>query len=78
MIKNRSELQVRKREIDLSGPEGNVFALMGIGAMFAKILNREGITKDWSKIQNDMMSSDYDNAVNVMEREFGDFIIMYR
>ena len=62
-----------KIEIDLTGPNGNAFALMGYGKDLAHQLS-----KDWSSIQAEMMSGDYENLVNVFEREFGDFVILYR
>lgn len=53
------------RQIDLSGPDGNVFALIGIARNWAKQLDR-----DPSKIAAEMMSGDYDKAVEIFEREF--------
>lgn len=67
-------------EIDLTGPDGNVFALISIGMNLGKELNkRRGA--DYFNVkafQTDMMSDDYDHAIEVMEKEFGDHIIMYR
>ena len=60
-------------EIDLTGPDGNAFVLIGIAGKLAKQLG-----KDKSKIQNEMMSGDYEDLLGVMEREFGDLIVMYR
>ena len=59
--------------IDLSGPDGNAFALMGYAANFAKQL---GIDK--GPIINEMMSSDYENLLQVFDRHFGDFVILER
>jgi hypothetical protein len=60
-------------EIDLTGPEGNAFVLLGYANSWAKEL---GLDKD--AILTDMRSGDYEHLLEVMEREFGDFIIMYR
>jgi hypothetical protein len=57
--------------IDLSGPEGNAFALLG----YAKGLARQ-LDKDWKKIQEDMTYSDYDHLVDVFEREFGSVVTL--
>ncbi len=78
MIKAKSKKPEGKIEIDLTGEQGNAFAVMGIASGIAKSLNRAGISKDFNKIQTEMMSGDYENLIEVMEREFGDFIIMYR
>lgn len=67
-------------QIDLTGPDGNVFALMGIARNLAKTLNkRRGAPYfDADAIIADMKSLDYEHALEVMEKHFGDKIIMYR
>lgn len=54
------------RHIDLSGPDGNAFALMGLAKSWGKQLG-----KDTNAIIAEMTSGDYNNLVNVMKREFG-------
>jgi hypothetical protein len=54
------------RHIDLSGPDGNAFALMGLAKNWGKQLG-----KDTRPIIGEMLSGDYNNLVNVMKREFG-------
>jgi hypothetical protein len=78
MIKSISEKD--KVEIDLTGTQGNVFYLIGFAQNLAKQLNklRGADYQDPKAIVADMMSGDYDHAVDVMEREFGHLIIMYR
>ena len=68
MIKSKSE-QGHKIEIDLTGPEGNVFVPMGYASRFAKQL---GI--DSKEVIEKMTSGDYENAVNVFDEYFGDFV----
>lgn len=51
--------------IDLSGPDGNAFALMGHARNLAKQLDKDG-----KAITNEMMQGDYDDLVAVFEREF--------
>jgi hypothetical protein len=67
-------------EIDLTGPDGNVFNLISIAMNLGKQLNKTRGTDyfDVKAIQKDMMSDDYEHAIEVLEREFGDKIIMYR
>jgi hypothetical protein len=62
-----------KIEIDLTGPQGNAFVLLGI----AKDLCHK-LDLDWNYVYSEMTSSDYENLVQVMDHYFGDFIIMYR
>ena len=69
-IKNKKEKRI---EIDLNGSEGNVFSLISLATDLAR---KTG--KDVKAIQADMMSDDYDHAVEVLEKHFGDFIILYR
>lgn len=57
--------------IDLTGPEGNAYVLMGYASRFAKQLNL-----DDEKIMDEMKSGDYDNLVEVFEKYFGDFVIL--
>ena len=73
MIRDKRELNERKPEIDLSGPDGNAFVLLGYAKQWAKQLD-----KDWKAIQVEMMSGDYENLLGVLEREFGEYIILYR
>lgn len=60
-------------EIDLTGPEGNVFVLIGIGNRYCK-----QIGLDSEIFTNRMMSGDYENVVSVFDEYFGSFITLYR
>ena len=55
-------------EIDISGPDGNVFYLMGQAKKLAKLLDL-----DPKPIVAGMMSSDYEHALDVFEKHFGDY-----
>ena len=57
------------RTINISGPDGNAFALMGYAQTFAKQL---GI--DSKPINDDMMSGDYDNLLYVFKNNFSDVV----
>lgn len=59
--------------IDLTGPDGNAFALLGMARKFAKQL---GIPHQ--PIEDDMMSGDYEHLIQVFDREFGNFVILAR
>ena len=59
--------------IDLTGPDGNAFALMSYATRFAKQLNF-----DEDKIINKMTEGDYENLLKVFDRYFGDYVILER
>jgi hypothetical protein len=59
--------------IDITGPDGNAFALMAYAKQFAKQL---GI--DHKPIIEEMMSGDYDNLLEVFDNAFGDLVILER
>jgi hypothetical protein len=59
--------------IDLTGPDGNAFVLMG----YAKRLARQ-IGIEPQPIIEEMMSGDYENLLEVFDRNFGDFVILER
>ena len=57
--------------VDLTGPDGNAFALMGLASRLAKQLVIESPTAE-------MMSGDYENLLEVFDKHFGDFVILER
>ena len=71
MIKSKSAL--RKREIDLNGPQGNAYFLLGTGRNWAKEL---GI--DWEKIHAEMTSDDYEHLIKTFDKYFGDYVDLIR
>jgi len=73
MIKSIDEMNDGPMEIDLTGPQGNAYALMGLAAQLAKVYD-----KDKDAIVADMMSGDYEHLLEVFEREFGEHVILYR
>lgn len=62
-----------RQEIDLTGPNGNAFYLLGLAKRFCKQLDRE-----CDPVLNEMRSLNYDNLVAVFEREFGEFVVLRR
>jgi hypothetical protein len=73
MIKDKSEMEKRGLEIDLTGPQGNAFVLIGYASNLAKQLK-----KDENAIKEDMQSGDYEHLVEVFDREFGDYVTLYK
>jgi|TARA_R110000823_G_scaffold308871_1_gene432710 hypothetical protein len=72
MIKSKNEMP-SEIAIDLTGPDGNAFALMGYAKKFARQL---GV--DSEEIISNMMSGDYENLLEVFEENFGSFVTLYR
>lgn len=62
--------------IDLTGPDGNAFALMGYARNFGKQLGKS--SEEISTLTKEMMSGDYENLLNVFDREFGSFVVLER
>lgn len=60
-------------EIDLTGPEGNAFYLIGAAGNLAKQLGLSG-----AEIKAEMMSGDYEHLVNTFDKHFGHFVTLYR
>ncbi len=73
MIRSKSDKPDRKPEIDLTGPEGNAFVLMGYAQQYAKELNM-----DHKPIIKDMRSGNYEHLLEVFEKHFGEYVILYR
>ncbi len=73
MIKDISELKNKKTIIDLTGPNGNAFVLLGLARKYSKKLG-----KDWEKIEEKMTSDDYDNLIKIFDENFGEFVELYR
>lgn len=71
MIKQK--VQKSGIEIDLTGPNGNAFYLLGTASNLAKQLGL-----DSKEIQTEMMKGDYENLINVFDKHFGDFVTLYR
>jgi hypothetical protein len=59
--------------IDLTGPDGNAFALMGMSKQWAQQLGL-----NHSKILDECMSGDYENLLAVMDKYFGNHVIFER
>jgi len=69
----KSKKQKSGIEIDLTGPDGNAFVLIGKASNLAKQL---GLDKD--AIQKEMTSGDYEHLVSVFDKHFGEFVTLYR
>ena len=59
--------------IDLTGPQGNAFYLLGTAKNLAKQLDLNGLV-----IMEDMQSGDYENLLEVFDNHFGNIVTLYR
>ena len=65
------KLKNKKITIDLDGPEGNAFALMGYAHQLSRSFQLDGNT-----IIDEMKSGDYLNVLKVFDDNFGDFVVL--
>ena len=59
--------------IDLTGPQGNAFFLLGTATRLARQLDLNEY-----EVLNEMKSGDYENLLQVFDSYFGDFVTLYR
>ena len=60
-------------EIDLTGPQGNAFYLLGTANNLAKQLGLNG-----KEIMEEMKSGDYENLIQVFDKNFGSIVTLYK
>ena len=74
MIRKKKDLSPKNPMIiDLTGPDGNAFALLGYAKNFSKQLSL-----DWDSIREEMTKGDYEELLKVFNRYFGSFVILER
>ena len=61
--------------IDLTGPQGNAFYLLGIVDRLKNILPPWKTVKE---VQDEMMSGDYENLIQVFDSYFGSYVTLER
>ena len=72
-IKSVAKLNKGKRKIDLTGPDGNAFVLLGLAQNYARQLNLNA-----EQIRTEMQAGDYENLIKVFDSYFGDYVDLYR
>jgi hypothetical protein len=100
VIVPRDEMD-KKIKIDLSGPQGNAFYLIGLARKLYRQLHQgriessnklrrlsraqgenmddeDSIKSAEQNLVDEMMSGDYEHLIEVFDREFGDFVILYK
>ena len=75
MIKSKED-KPKAIEIDLTGPDGNAFVLLGIAKDLARQLQYD--KQQTQQLLDDMQSGDYENLVQVFDDHFGAFVTLWR
>lgn len=57
--------------VDLNGPQGNAFAMLGLAKQLSKQLGY-----DFQDIQKEMTSGDYEKLIEVFDEYFGEYVIL--
>jgi len=63
-------------EIDLSGPKGNAFYLLGLASRLCKQLKYDGSHTE--RILEEMQLTDYEGLLYTFDREFGLLVTLWR
>lgn len=71
MIRNKTSSD--NKVIDLTGPNGNAFYLLGVAKNAA---NQLGLNEE--EILTDMMSGEYEHLIEVFEKHFGTVYTLLR
>ena len=70
-IKPVSEKRSKGLEIDLTGPDGNAYVLIGYATNLAYQLN-----KDHKAIIKEMKASDYEHLILTFDKHFGFYVTL--
>ena len=75
-IRPVQELATEKLQIDLTGPSGNAFALLGLATRYSRDLGYD--IQAQQDLLDDMKSGDYENLIQVFDSHFGEYVDLYR
>ena len=76
MIRSKEDKPKSRIEIDLTGPNGNAFALIHFAGQLGLRLGYS--PQRIAAIRKVMMMGDYEGLVRVFDREFGHFVTLWR
>lgn len=76
MIVDKNKKPIRPIEIDLNGPEGNAYVLMGYAQRLGRQLGMSQSRID--AIIKVMMLTNYDGLIKTFDDQFGDYVILYK
>ena len=72
----KKKKRIERRVIDLTGPAGNAFYLLGVARRWLTQMGYEKETIDL--ITDDMKSGDYENLIQKFDEHFGSFCDLER
>ena len=77
MIRPKSEKPIQEKiELDLTGPQGNAYYLMGVAKRLGEQLGYSD--KRIKAIQYVMSLTNYEGLIHTFDQEFGDYVILWR
>ncbi len=76
MIKRKRDKPTAPIEIDLTGPEGNAYYLLGLANDLGKQLGYDKEKRNL--ILREMQLTDYEGLLHTFDREFGLLVTMWR
>lgn len=76
ILEKRNKPESTTLDIDLTGPEGNAFVLMGYVRTFGRQLGYS--EAKILAIQKVMRMGNYDGLINMFDKEFGDYVTLWR
>jgi len=69
----RAKTEPEEIVIDLTGPDGNAYAMIGYAKTFARQLGLES-----EPIIKEMCAGDYEHLLATFEKHFGEYVILER
>ena len=75
MIKDRREIKHKPIEIDLNGPQGNAFVLLGLATRLGKQIYGY---EQAEFILEEMKLSTYEMLILTFDKYFGELVTLYR
>jgi len=75
-IRKKEERQDTTINIDLTGPDGNAFVLLGIASNLCKQLKYDRDKTE--RILDEMRLTDYEGLLYTFDREFGMLVTLWR
>jgi hypothetical protein len=76
MIKAKKDRPGTPIEIDLTGPNGNAFYLLGLAENLGKQLGYDKLKRE--RISMEMTLADYECLLQTFDREFGLLVTLWR
>lgn len=75
-IRPKEERTNEKQVIDLQGPQGNAFFLLGTAQTLSRKLGYSEY--DQKKLMEEMKNGDYEHLIEVFDEHFGNFVDLQR